>query len=282
VPVQSRTSRSNEGLRPKKRLGQHFLSNRGVVEKILSRARFAESDVVLEVGPGQGALTLPLARQVSRVIAVEKDERLISVLEEKLERAGISNVDLIHADILRFDFYKAQEGSRFQVIGNLPYNISSPFLEKLVENRRLVQRAVLMFQLEVAKRLTAEPGSKDYGALTLGVRYFAHPSVLLSVSKGSFYPVPKVDSMVLELDFSRPFPRRAPDEEHFKRVVKAAFAHRRKTVLNSLSVSGLNRDGALHGLGLCGIDPGRRAEGLSMDDFLCLASALSFDGEIDK
>jgi 16S rRNA (adenine1518-N6/adenine1519-N6)-dimethyltransferase len=114
------------------------------------------------------------------------------------------------------------------------------------------------------------------------VKYFAHPSVLLSVSKGSFYPVPKVDSMVLELDFSRPFPRRAPDEERFKRVVKAAFAHRRKTVLNSLSVSGLNREGALHGLGLCEIDPGRRAESLSMDDFLCLASALSFDGEIDK
>ncbi|MCP4669282.1 MAG: methyltransferase domain-containing protein, partial [Deltaproteobacteria bacterium] len=147
--------------RPKKRLGQHFLTANWAIHDIIALARFRASDVVLEIGPGKGALTLPLARSVSHVVAVEKDTSLINLLKKKLRGSGITNVTLVNEDILRWDFnhIKALSTEKIQVIGNLPYNISSPFLEKLIENRKLVGRAVLMFQLEVAKRIAASPGT---------------------------------------------------------------------------------------------------------------------------
>jgi 16S rRNA (adenine1518-N6/adenine1519-N6)-dimethyltransferase len=163
-----------------------------------------------------------------------------------------------------------------KVIGNLPYNISTPFLERLVENRNLVSRAVLMFQLELARRLTASPGNKEFGAMTVLVQYHAHICPLLEVSKASFYPKPKVDSMVLELNFERPHPRRADDEAKFKMVVRGAFTHRRKTLLNSLrrALSPRTSEEILDALRKCAIDPGKRAETLNIDDFLCLTNAL--------
>jgi 16S rRNA (adenine1518-N6/adenine1519-N6)-dimethyltransferase len=273
-PIKQRT-----GLRPRKTLGQHFLVDRGIIQGIISRARFQPSDTILEIGPGRGALTFPLARSVGHVVAVEKDSRLAGLLEEKLSRAGIDNVTLVNRDILKWEFNEIPNLSsdKIQVIGNLPYNISSPFLEKLVENRSLVSRAVLMFQLEVARRLTASPGSKAYGALTLIVRYHAEPTAFFEVSADAFFPRPKVKSMVLELDFDRPYPKRAVHDVDLKRVVKGAFAHRRKTLLNSLKgfFPSWNREMILEAMKKCGIDPGTRAETLDMDKFLCLGTALS-------
>ena len=265
--------------RPKKRLGQHFLVEKKAIDAIISRARFGVSDFVLEIGPGKGALTLPLARSVNHVVAVEKDAHLIDVLKQKLLGSGITNVTLVHKDILTWDFSqtKSLPIEKLQVIGNLPYNISSPFLEKLIENRKLVGRAVLMFQLEVAKRIAACPGTKAYGAMTVLVQYYAQPYILFELSREAFYPRPKVDSMVLELDFDRPHPRRARHGGDFRKVVKSAFSHRRKTLLNSMKSSSVawDRETLLEGMKKCGIEPARRPETLDIDEFLCLAEALA-------
>ena len=279
-----RSSVNNPGRTPgaafraKKRLGQHFIVEPKIIHKIIGLAGFQSSDLVLEIGPGLGALTLPLARTVGRVVAVEKDAHLVKLLQKRLSREGITNVTLINHDILKWDFHEIgpPSSTRLLVIGNLPYNISSPVLEKLIKNRNLIRRAVLMFQLEVAKRLTASPGGKAYGAMTLLVQYHAHTRMLLEVSKDAFNPKPKVDSMVLELDFKKPYPKRGIDEDKFSKMVKAAFAHRRKTMLNSLrGVSpSWNSDVLLDAMKKCEIDLKRRAETLDMDEFLCLTDAL--------
>jgi len=273
----TRSLNSEPGFRAKKRLGQHFLSDPGIIQKIIAGARFLPSDLVLEIGPGLGALTIPLARTVHHVVAVEKDEFLSRLLKEKLTLEGIANVTVLTHDILQFNFHEIHPppSSKIQVIGNLPYNISSPILEKLLENRELIARSILMFQLEVAKRLTASIGGKAYGAMTVLVQYHAHPTPLLEVSKGAFSPRPKVDSMVLELDFERPYPEHAVHENKFKRVVKGAFAHRRKTLLNSLRgvFFSWDREELLRVMEKCDIDPSRRAETLDIEEFLCLASA---------
>jgi 16S rRNA (adenine1518-N6/adenine1519-N6)-dimethyltransferase len=232
----------------------------------------------LEIGPGLGALTVPLAPLVHHIVAVEKDPRLAEMLKERLAHKGISNVLLINDDILSLKLEDISQlpDKKMKVIGNLPYNISTPFLERLVANRNLVSRAVLMFQLELARRLSAVPGNKEFGAMTVLVQYHAHISLLLEVSKASFYPKPKVDSTVLELDFERPHPRRAEDETKFKAVVRGAFAYRRKTLLNSLkrTLSSCTSEEILAALRRCGIDPEKRAETLHIDQFLCLTSTL--------
>jgi 16S rRNA (adenine1518-N6/adenine1519-N6)-dimethyltransferase len=266
-------------LRPKKRLGQHFLVESKTITEIISRARFHAYDVVLEIGPGKGALTMPLARRVAHVVAVEKDTRLTKLLEEKLLRSGVTNVTLVNEDVLKWDFEEVGVPSsrKMQVIGNLPYNISSPFLEKLIENRERVGRAILMFQMEMGKRIAASPATKAYGAMTLLVRYYANPTTLIEVSREAFYPRPKVDSMVLQLDFERPYPRRTAPGELFKKVVKCAFTHRRKTILNSMKAGSADWDLEIlrRAMERCGIDPKKRPEALDMDEFMCLSQALA-------
>jgi 16S rRNA (adenine1518-N6/adenine1519-N6)-dimethyltransferase len=267
--------------RPKKRLGQNFLVDPGISERILSLSGFGAEETVLEIGPGKGALTLPLAERVKHVLAVEKDVQLVGWLEERLENKGVTNVTLVHGDILKLDWpsFLNDFEHRISVIGNLPYNISSPVLEKICRHSRKVSRAVLMFQKEVAERLTASPGTKAYGALTLLVQYHARAASLLKVLKGSFFPVPKVDSMVILLDFEKPYPQRAVHEAFFRKVVKGAFAHRRKTILNSLkgAMPDQTRESLLTALNACGIDEGKRAEVLEMEDFLRLTEALVID-----
>jgi 16S rRNA (adenine1518-N6/adenine1519-N6)-dimethyltransferase len=258
------------------------LKDPAVIDQLIAQAGFDPSCTVLEIGAGFGALTLPLAGSVGRILAVEKDPRLLAVLQKHLEASRIHNVTLIGEDILRLDFAALglSAGQSFQVLGNLPFNISSPVLEKLIVNRRLITRAVLTFQREVARRLTATPGNKEYGAMTVLVQYHARVSPLLEIAKEAFYPTPKVGSMVLELDFARPHENRAKDEAHFKRVVKAAFAHRRKTLLNALKGAGVFPPPMiLRALETCGIEPVNRAETLDIDDFLCLSALLAL---VDK
>jgi len=265
--------------RPKKGLAQHFLTHRKAIYKIVHRSRFGLADVVLEIGPGKGALTFPLAKSVSHVFAVEKDQQLFALLGEKISQAGISNVTLIHGDILKVDLEPIfrHQHDKIQVIGNLPYNISSPCLELLVAHRYRIGRAVLMFQRELASRLSATPGGKVYGAMTILVGYYAHVTPLIQVPKEAFHPRPKVDSTVLELDFDHPFPRKAGDEVAFRKLVKGAFSHLRKTLLNSLRsfFPALDRESLLGLLIQCSIDPARRPETLDMDEYLCLADKLS-------
>jgi 16S rRNA (adenine1518-N6/adenine1519-N6)-dimethyltransferase len=266
------------GFRPKKSLGQHFLKDKEIVREIINKARFDSTDRVLEIGPGLGALTLPLARGVHHVVAVEKDSRLTDILNKRLSAEKIENVLLINEDILKLDFSRVPSLHKreLRVIGNLPYNISSPTLEKLVENRHMVNRAVLMLQSELAERLIANPGTKAFGAMTVFIQYHARVSPLLHVPKEAFHPRPKVDSMVLEMDFRRPYPQRTEDDVKFRTVVKGAFAQRRKTLLNSLknTLISYSREEILTALERCEIDPKRRAETLSIEDFLRLTSAL--------
>jgi len=277
LPSNRRIDRSR--FRPKKSLGQHFLVDRGTLDRMIALAGFADSDTVLEIGPGRGVLTLPLARRVGRLVAVEKDKRLVQFLLDRLNRAGIANVHVVNQDILNWDFdgiKEAAAGQRIHVIGNLPYNISSPVVEKIIRNRNRIGKAVLMFQKEVAQRLTASPGSKAYGALTLLVQYHVRPREVLAVSRTAFRPRPKVDSAVLSLDFSEPRPYRSVGEAAFRKTVRAAFAHRRKTLLNSLAslTPPVEKRHLLDLLEGCGVEPSRRAETLSMEEFLRIAAAL--------
>jgi len=265
-------------LRPNKRLGQHFLRDRSFISGIIERSGFLETDKVLEIGPGLGALTIPLAERVRFVTAVEKDARLAETLNKRLNQEGITNVALVNDDILRVDLGKilGPVEERIQAIGNLPYNISSPFLDVLFRYRHLIRSAVLMFQYEFAERLLASPGGKDYGALTVLMRYNAETTPLLHVPGEAFYPRPKVGSMVVRIDLERPYGSRAEDEGIFTMVVKGSFAHRRKTILNSLggALTSWENKEIREALTLCSIDPIRRAETLSIDEFINLADTM--------
>jgi len=269
------SSRSSP-FRPKKSLGQHFLRDPFIIERILAGAKFSRSSTVLEVGAGLGALTFPLASCVQHVMAVEKDGTLVEKLRAGLARERVGNVTLIHEDILKLDLAPLSE-EKIEVIGNIPYNISSPLIEKLIRNRGRIPRAILTLQHELAGRLTASPGNKQYGALTVVIQYHARLSPLLEIPRQAFYPKPKVSSTVVQFEFSKPFPRRADDEEFFRKVVRAAFAHRRKTLLNSLrgTFPSWEVQSALNAMKHCAIDPQRRAETLSIDDFLNLSAALA-------
>ena len=270
------SSRRPGSLRPKKGLGQHFLRDPLIIERILGCANFDRSSTVLEIGAGLGALTLPLAPAVQHVVAVEKDGTLAEKLRARLGREGIGNVTLIREDILKLDLARLPE-DHIQVIGNIPYNISSPLIEKLIRNRERIPRAILTLQHELAGRLTASPGNKRYGALTVLIQYHARVSPLLEIPREAFYPKPKVSSTVVQFDFSSPYPRRAEHEEFFRKVVRAAFAHRRKTLFNSLrgTFPSWEAQSTLNALHQCAIDPQRRAETLSIDDFLNLTAALA-------
>ena len=265
-------------LRPRKRLGQHFLRDPAVIAQVISRGRFREDDSVVEIGPGLGALTFPLARQVQRVIGIEKDPRLMEILQDRLFRRGIENVTLLREDVLKVDFSELARslGQSLTLIGNLPFNISSPFLEKLIRSRDFLTRAVLTFQAEVGRRLVAAPGNKQYGAMTVMIQYQARISPLLEIPKQAFYPPPKVGSIVVELDFTTPHPTRAADEGVLRRTVQGAFAHRRKTLINSLkgAFPERPREEILKAIENGGIDSKKRAEVLGINDFIRLSHAL--------
>ncbi|NLD39116.1 MAG: ribosomal RNA small subunit methyltransferase A [Desulfatiglans sp.] len=266
------------GLRPNKRLGQHFLVDQGIIREIITKAGLDKSDDILEIGPGMGALTIPLAKEVNSVTAVEKDGRMVNHLRQRLGEANISNVLVIEGDILRVDL-DAITGAknRIKVMGNLPYNISSPFLERFITNKQYFSRAVLMLQYEFAERLCSGPGTKDYGAITVMTRYESTVTRLLRVEKDAFSPRPKVGSMVISIDLERPHPVRAKDIRVFELVVRGAFAQRRKTIKNSLKVINghFENDHISWALDECGIDPLRRAETVSLDEFISLSDTLS-------
>jgi len=266
-------------LRPDKRLGQHFLTDKNTINKIIDISGVDSSDNILEIGPGMGALTIPLSARVKSIVAVEKDIRMADFLQELLHKRNIDNVKIINEDILKADIpnISSNKKNKLKVAGNLPYNISSPLLEKLISNKNHISRAFLMFQHEFAERLIALPGSRDYGAITVMTRYQASVTKLLEVNRNVFYPRPKVGSIVVEVDMEKPYPSRAMDDNIFKLVVKGAFSQRRKTIKNSLKViSGdFSSEEIINALKECGIDPGRRAETLHMDEFLCLSNTLA-------
>jgi len=268
------------GRRPAKGLGQHFLVHRATAAKIAAAIQPKSGDVVVEIGAGLGALTVPLSESGARVVAVEIDRELAAFLRREIAEKRSEIVSVECMDALQLDFSALCERfqSKLKIIGNLPYNISSPVLFRLMEEANCIQEAVLMLQNEVAERVLAEPGSKDYGIITVMVAYHSERRRLMRLKPSQFHPPPKVDSQVIDLSF-RPCPLApAVEDAWLLRVVKAAFAHRRKTLRNSLLLSnlpGLTSESLSGALMEAAIDPARRPETLSLEDFLRLAKAMS-------
>jgi 16S rRNA (adenine1518-N6/adenine1519-N6)-dimethyltransferase len=267
------------GLRPKKKLGQHFLVDPSTAEMIVRRSGLTSEDTVVEIGAGLGALTIPAAKIARRVYAVETDSQLTQLLKTELLVHKLANVDIITENILKVDIHALAEnaGQPLVVMGNLPYNISSQVLIQLIHARRDVDRAVLMFQKELARRITAGPGNKDYGRLTVMLAYCAEVKSLATMAAALFYPAPKVDSEVVEVKFNITAEHPPHDETMLFQVIKAAFGNRRKTLKNALSNSGLpiGPQTARQALEAAGIEPGRRAETLTVSEFIALQICLA-------
>jgi len=265
-------------LRARKELGQNFLREPTLAENIVSLAAIGPQDLVLEIGAGLGAVTIPAARRTRRVIAVEKDRQLVPLLQAELLAHDLQHVQVMETNILSLDLNRLaeQEGQAFVVIGNLPYNISSQVMVKLITERRSVRRAVLMFQKELADRLCAGPGNRTYGRLSVLLQYCAEMKVLREIKAEMFYPKPKVGSTLLQIDFKTCIEPQVGDEALMVRVVQAAFGQRRKTLRNALAggLLPLGSAGAVAVLAAAAIDPQRRAETLTVADFVRLTDAV--------
>jgi 16S rRNA (adenine1518-N6/adenine1519-N6)-dimethyltransferase len=265
-------------IQAKKQLGQNFLKDPNVARSIVGHAAIDAADVVLEIGPGLGAITVPAAKAARKLIAIDKDGRIIGLLRTELLAAGIDNVEIREADILKTNLtaVHADYGRKMVVMGNLPYNISSQVVVQLIHARSRVDRAVLMLQKEMAQRICADPGSKAYGRLSVMLGYCSQTRVLMQVNAAQFFPAPKVDSTVIGIQFMDPPPFLADDEAFLFRVIKTAFGKRRKTLRNALSQSDLDLTPARCERLLAGadIDPMLRAERLSVRNFVDLANII--------
>jgi 16S rRNA (adenine1518-N6/adenine1519-N6)-dimethyltransferase len=259
---------------PRKSLGQNFLVDENIISRIIQAAQITKDDTVIEIGPGMGAMTKDLAVAAGRVIAIELDERLFRKLKAELKDAD--NLDLILGDALTFP-YESLPGP-VKVAANLPYYISTPIITRLIDARENISAMVLMLQKEVAQRITAKPGGKEYGYLSVMVQLWTEAVNLFDVPKEAFTPVPKVDSAVVRLKVRGAPAVRVPDLVFFEKVVSAAFSQRRKTLRNSLKNSGVTEpsrfDAAMELALKSGIDPMRRAETLSLSEFATLAGIL--------
>lgn len=260
-----------------KGFGQNFIVNPGVPPKIVDAAGIDRSCGVIEIGPGIGVLTKEMARRAGKVVAVEVDKRLPPVLEETL--AGFDNVKVVLQDVLKTDLkaLAAQEfpGMKVVVCANLPYYITSPIIMKLLEDKLPIDNITVMVQKEAAERLAALPGTRESGAVSCAVRYFAQPRMMFSVQAGSFYPAPKVTSAVVRMDI-RPTPAvSVPDEKAYFALVRAAFGQRRKTAANSIAAGlGISRPQVTAALEAAGLDPRVRPEQLTLEDFAAVDAAL--------
>ncbi len=271
--------------RPKKQLGQNFLVNPEALEIILAAGELTDIDTVIEIGAGLGCLTDVLARRAKRVIAVEVDELLYKALAAQF--ATDSHVHLLNTDILKLELNSLLSDDTetvptiFKVIANLPYSITTPILWKLLDHHKQIHSCVLMTQKEVAERIVAEPGGKDYGALTIGVTYRTDATLIATLSPENFYPAPKVDSALLKLTMRQHPKVKVENEEFFFKVVRTAFRTRRKMLKNTLVRGRLAPAKVLAAaFEELGIAPERRAETLDITEFAALANFLFFNFQI--
>ena len=279
----------------KKAFGQNFISDPQIIEAIADAGRVGPEDTVVEIGPGKGALTCTLAERAARVIAVELDAEVIPLLKGNL--AGAPNVEVVNEDILKFDWSRAV-GRSFAtekqckpespcnsgvllIIGNLPYYITTPILLGIFEKNVPAESITVMVQKEVAERICASPGGKDYGVLSISLQYYADCSYVLDVPAEYFTPRPKVDSAVVHMTLKKGRLLAPEEEQQFFALVKKAFSQRRKTLLNSLvgycpapGAAPVQKEEILRALAACGIDEKRRPETLSIEEFASLSGAL--------
>lgn len=261
-----------------KSLGQNFLIDDNVIDKILSGARVSEEDNIIEVGPGIGTLTREMGKTAKKVVAIEIDKSLIPILKETLEK--FDNVEVINKDILKVDIQELVKeklnGGPVKLIANLPYYITTPIVMKFLEEDIPVTDIVVMVQKEVADRMNALPGSKDYGALSIAVQYYCETEIVAKAPRHMFVPQPNVDSTVIGLHVREEKKYKVDNEEIFFKTVKASFGQRRKTLLNSLGGLGfLNKDEIREVLQEANIDEKRRGETLSIEEFANLANKVT-------
>jgi len=268
----SRATRARtQGFHPSRAKGQCFLRDERYVERIVQAIAPRAGETILEIGAGQGQLTLPLVRAGARVVAIESDRRLAEELRGSL--SSVAGVELLEADALRVDFRDlthSQRSGKLRAVGNLPYSVAAPILLRLLAARENWSELVLMFQSEVAERLMAKPGTKAYGFLTVVAQRAARVSVLFRIPPDAFRPRPRVVSALLRFEIRDIEPENAVDEKLFRSLVRGLLAHRRKTIGNNikhLEPSGLSREATLVALEAMGIDPARRAETLGVEEF---------------
>lgn len=263
-------------------LGQNFITDRSVIEKIIESSDIDENDLVIEIGPGIGVLTAEAAEAAARVVAVEIDKKLIPILSETL--AEYDNIRVINKDILKTDLNEIIEEERaagsftgnVRIIGNLPYYITTPIIMSILEGGVDARSITIMMQKEVADRIKASPGGKTYGALSVAVQYYCTVTQVASVPKEVFVPRPKVDSAVLKLSVREEKPVQLTDEKIFFACIKSGFGQRRKTLLNSLTgACGLSKDQIREVLEEAEVDPVRRAETLSIEEFALIANKVA-------
>jgi 16S rRNA (adenine1518-N6/adenine1519-N6)-dimethyltransferase len=263
--------------RIKKTLGQNFLVDGNIIKKIIETAGLKSGDVVVEIGPGLGSLTCEMAEKARRVIAVEIDRSLFPILEETI--GSLNNVSLVEADALKTDFDRlvfdaVREPAVYKVVANLPYYITTPLIMHLLEKRFSISRMVIMVQEEVARRLTARPGTREYGSLTVAANYYARVETAFRVPRTVFIPRPEVDSAVVSLEVRDQPAVSVLNEEHFFALVRAAFQQRRKTLINALSGmrDRVPKEKWSEILRQAAIDPARRGETLDLREFALLAN----------
>ncbi len=261
------------GLSPRKRFGQNFLIHDELSHRIVEHCRLRAEDVAVEIGPGAGALTARIASRVRHLVAVEKDFGLAAYLREEL--AESSNVEIVEGDFLELDLAavaREQQVGKLVVIGNIPYNITTPLLERIFEQRAVIRSAVLLVQKEYAARLAAAAGTPEYGSLTLFARYHALMEPLMPIKASAFWPRPEVDSMLVRFFLREKPPVEVPSETLLFRIIRGSFHMRRKQLLNTLEESlELPKEDVARVCRIAGIDPRRRGETLTLDEFAKLA-----------
>ena len=249
--------------RPKKSLGQNYLTDENISRNIVDAFNISPGDHILEIGPGKGALTKYILEKTNNVTVVEFDRNNCAILKEKFPELNIINRDFLKLDLGEL----IGTGEKIRIIGNIPYNITSPIIFKLVDDRAFIKDAQLMIQEEVARRITSPPNSKEYGIPSVIVNLFCSTKLLFKVSNQCFYPKPKVDSRIIYFDFSVSIEDKVKDVEFFRKLVKASFGTRRKTLRNCLKNIEVD-------VSKTDIDLGRRAESLSLEEFITLSNQL--------
>ena len=279
-PSELKSLLARHGFAFSKSLGQNFLIDEGVLEKITDASGLTPDTCALEIGPGAGTLTQRLAERAKKVVAIEIDSALIPILGETM--ASFDNFTLIHQDVMTVNLKELTEaqfrGAPFCVAANLPYYITTPIVMGLLESRLPVTSMTLMVQKEVAERMAAKPGTKDYGALSVAVQYYTHPRIVCKAEPHCFLPQPKVASTVVNLEVLPEPSVSVKDEKRFFQVVKSAFGQRRKTLLNALSKSpylSVEKEAVLAALNQMGLDPAIRGEKLTVAQFAQLTDLLA-------
>jgi len=261
--MQQEFKNTNTKFKPLKKFGQNYLKDKNILRNITEKMDIQPDDFIVEIGPGTGALTEFLFEKCKNLFAVEIDTRVIADLQ-----SNFPNVKVIQHDFIKFDLETITKpgNKKLRVVGNIPYNITSPILFKLIASRALVSDAIMMMQLEVAQRILSKPNSKEYGILAVFINAYATPELCFKVSPNVFYPKPKVFSAVMQFNFLDEVP--IQNDKIFLQLVKTAFSKRRKTLKNCFADTPFES----LDLKLCGIDPVQRAETLSVEDFIALAN----------